>query len=85
MAIDIVAKPHYTLAGFKDTPEYSWLAVHAWEYGFVQSYPVGKEPITGYQAEEWHWRYVGLEHAQNIHDQKITAYEYLQNLAKQQE
>lgn len=80
-AVDLVAKPTYTLDGFASSPEYAWLAEHAWEYGFVQSYPVGSEPVTGYATESWHWRYVGLTHAKNIHDQKITLYEYLQNLA----
>lgn len=85
MAIDMVALPTYKLADFKNTPEYAWLSENAWRYGFIQSYPAGKESITGYIAEPWHWRYVGLEHAQNIYEQQTTVYEYLQNLAKQQE
>ena len=56
MAADLVAGPKYTLDDFASTPEYAWLAEHAWEYGFVQSYPAGSEPVTGYSAESWHWR-----------------------------
>lgn len=84
MAADLVAGPRYTLDDFASTPEYAWLAEHAWEYGFVQSYPAGSEPVTGYSAESWHWRYVGLVHAKSIRDQGVTAYEYLKNLAEAQ-
>lgn len=36
-----------------------WLANHAHEFGFVLRYPEGKEHITGYQYEPWHYRYFG--------------------------
>jgi LAS superfamily LD-carboxypeptidase LdcB len=62
---------------FKESLEYAWLTENAWKYGFVQSYQIGKESITGYIAEPWHWRYVGKEYAQAIRDQNITPYEYL--------
>ncbi len=80
LAFDLAAGPTYLLDDFKKSPEYAWLSQHAWEYGFIQSYPEGKEAITGYIAEPWHYRYVGLEHAKNIHDQGITTFEYLTNL-----
>ncbi len=70
----------FTLQGFTQSPEYAWLKEHAHEYGFVQSYPEGKELITGYAAESWHWRYVGVENATAIHEGKLTVYEYLKNL-----
>lgn len=85
MAVDIVAGPNYTLNDFINTPEFAWMTEHAWKYGFVQSYPAGSEAVTGYAAESWHWRYVGLTHAKNIHDQGITAYEYFKNLAAQEQ
>ncbi len=85
VAIDIVAGPNYTLNDFVNTREFAWMREHAWEYGFVQSYPEGSEAITGYAAESWHWRYVGLTHAKNIHDQGITAYEYFKSLAAQEQ
>ncbi len=85
MVVDVVAKPNYTLADFKNTKEYEWMKENAWEYGFIQSYQEGKETITGYIAEPWHWRYVGLEHAKNIHEQEITTYEYLQQLEEEVE
>ena len=44
---------------FTNTPEAKWLAEHCWEYGFILRYPEGKESITGYKYESWHFRYVG--------------------------
>ncbi|MFN3201475.1 MAG: D-alanyl-D-alanine carboxypeptidase family protein [Bradymonadia bacterium] len=41
------------------TTEGMWLAANAWKYGFALSYPDGKEEITGYAFEPWHFRYIG--------------------------
>ncbi len=72
----------FTLQGFTYSPEYTWMKEHAHEYGFVQSYPEGKESTTGYAAESWHWRYVGVMHATAIRDSGLTVYEYLKNLSE---
>lgn len=44
---------------FADSSEAKWLAAHAAEYGFVLRYPAGKEDVTGWRYEPWHYRYVG--------------------------
>ena len=36
----------------------------------------GKENITGYQYESWHYRYVGVDIATYIHENNITFEEY---------
>src|SRR5207249_3291144 len=46
------------LTGFEKSRAYTWLTAHAWEYGFILSYPKGN---THFVFEPWHWRYVGLE------------------------
>lgn len=46
-----------------------WLYKHAHEYGFILRYPEGKEDITGYTYEPWHYRYVGVETATAIYKQ----------------
>jgi zinc D-Ala-D-Ala carboxypeptidase len=51
---------------FSATPACSWLAKHAWEYGFSLSYPDGYESLTGYKFEPWHYRFVGKAGAQMI-------------------
>ena len=43
---------------FEATAEGRWVAAHAWEYGFSQSYPAGDEQVTGYRHESWHYRYI---------------------------
>lgn len=55
---------------------WAWLAEHAHEYGFILRYPDGKESVTGYQSEPWHYRYVGVENAQKIHATGLTLEEY---------
>lgn len=42
----------------------AWLAEHAWQHGFVMSYPQAHSPwTTCYQSEPWHFRFVGRETA----------------------
>ncbi|MDB4984054.1 MAG: D-alanyl-D-alanine carboxypeptidase family protein [Patescibacteria group bacterium] len=84
MAVDLTAAPDYSLDNFINTPEYAWLELHSYEYGFIESYPSGSEAITGYSTESWHYRYVGVPNALAIHNQGITTYQYLKNLAIQE-
>ncbi|WP_105994359.1 D-alanyl-D-alanine carboxypeptidase family protein [Staphylococcus simulans] len=65
------------LDAFGKTPEGKWLAKHAHEYGFILRYPKGKEQMTGYQYEPWHFRYVGKKTAKAIYDKQLTLEEYL--------
>lgn len=47
------------------------------QYGFVQRYRAGKEPITGIAPEPWHFRYVGVPHAQRMEEQGLCLEEYV--------
>ena len=50
------------------------------KYGFILRYPVGKEDITGYGAEVWHFRYIDNESiAKEIMDKGETLEEYLKD------
>lgn len=51
---------------FIDTVEGQWLYNHAHEYGFIMRYPVGKQDITGYAYEPWHYRYIGVSEAKAL-------------------
>ena len=64
-------------ANFEDTADYAWLQAHCADYGFILRYPEGKQPITGYRFEPWHYRYVGVEAAAEIMDQGLCLEEYL--------
>ncbi len=65
---------------FSDTPEDLWLRDNAYLYGFIQSYPKGKESTTGYRYESWHYRYVGVDNAQKIKDKDLTITEFLKEI-----
>ncbi len=61
---------------FDKTKEFNWLKENSYKYGFILRYPEGKEDITGYDYESWHYRYVGENAAKIIHDEEITFDEY---------
>lgn len=54
-----------TFSGFSQTQEYQWLLDNAHKYGFVISYPANN---SYYQFEPWHWRFVGEDLADDLHD-----------------
>lgn len=62
---------------FGGSMESEWLKLNSYKYGFIMSYPFGKEEITGYAYEPWHYRYIGEENAKNIFEKDITITEYL--------
>ncbi|MBG9448991.1 peptidase M15 [Cytobacillus firmus] len=67
---------------FGETKEGKWLADNAHHYGFILRYPKGKEAITGYKYEPWHFRYVGHEAAKVIYEKKWTLEEYFDLVKK---
>ena len=54
-----------------------WMAAHAWQYGFVMSYPAGKTAKTCYGFEPWHYRYVGRAEAAAVRASGLTLREWL--------
>lgn len=75
LTADIIA-PGYDFGNFAYSDEFKWLCDNAYRYGFILRYPEGKENITGYTYESWHYRYVGEKVASYIHDTGITFDEY---------
>ncbi|MFE8702072.1 D-alanyl-D-alanine carboxypeptidase family protein [Cytobacillus sp. FJAT-54145] len=67
---------------FGETVEGKWLAANAHKFGYVLRYPKGKESITGYQYEPWHFRYIGVEAAQIIYEKGMTLEEYFSIVKK---
>ncbi len=65
------------LNGFEKFPVYNWVKENAHKYGFIERYPKGKEFITGYSYEPWHYRYVGVKAATTIYEEDITFEEYV--------
>jgi D-alanyl-D-alanine carboxypeptidase len=60
---------------FGNTPEGKWVAANAYKYGFIVRYTTGDESVTGYEAEPWHIRYVGVSLATELHKTGITTLE----------
>ena len=54
-----------TLDRFGETEAYQWLLDNAYKYGFILSYP---ENNGFYIFEPWHWRFVGINLATELHN-----------------
>jgi D-alanyl-D-alanine carboxypeptidase len=54
-----------------------WLKKHAWEYGWLMSFPDVAFERTCFSYEPWHYRYVGRDLARKIHESGLTIREYL--------
>lgn len=67
---------------FGETPEGKWLVDNAHTFGFILRYPKGKEGITGYSYEPWHFRYVGKKAATEIYKNGLTLEEYFHVVEK---
>lgn len=65
---------------FADTAQYAWLATYCWDYGFIMRYTDEKQDITGFLGEEWHVRYVGIEHSKKMQQSGMCLEEYLASL-----
>jgi D-alanyl-D-alanine carboxypeptidase len=60
---------------FARTATSRWVEANAWRYGFVVRYPRGARDVTGYAAEAWHLRYVGVGLASHLHLAGVTTLE----------
>ncbi|MDY0913398.1 M15 family metallopeptidase [Rathayibacter festucae] len=60
-----------------DTPEGRWVGANAHRFGFLVRYKPDTTPITGYESEPYHLRYIGVELAQHLHDAGIPTLERL--------
>lgn len=79
LCVDIVAESNQRLDESQQyTKENEWLMEHCAEYGFILRYPAGKEDVTGFMFESWHFRYVGKAAAKEITQKGITLEEYVE-------
>lgn len=74
LAVDIstTSQQCYLDECFIGTSDGQWLADNAYKFGFTLRYPKGKEAITGYNFEPWHYRYVGVALATALHQSGLT-------------
>ena len=82
LAIDLLCDEYQTLdEGFDNTDAFRWLKENCYKYGFILRYLKGKEDITGYNYEPWHFRYIGNEEvAQDIMNRGLTFEEYINEM-----
>lgn len=62
---------------FANSKEGKWMAKNSYKYGFIMSYPNKKQKETGYIYEPWHFRYIGVDNANDIFTEKITIQDFL--------
>lgn len=74
LAVDLAytSQECYLHTCFADTGAGKWLAANAHNYGFILRYSKGREDITGYQFEPWHFRYVGRDLALALYQSGLT-------------
>lgn len=75
LALDIVTYG-MTMDNFENSDTYKWLINNCTDYGFILRYPKGKEKITGYAYESWHYRYLGKSLAKKVKASGLTYDEY---------
>ena len=75
LAMDILNNSWNYIA--ENDKEYTWLINNSHKYGFILRYPKGKEIITGYMYEPWHYRYIGVDLAKELTDSNLTYEEYI--------
>ncbi|EAD5764151.1 TPA: D-alanyl-D-alanine carboxypeptidase family protein [Listeria innocua] len=82
LAMDISSENQsYELTeAFGTTPEGKWLEENAHNYGFILRYMKGREDITKYQYESWHYRYVGKDAATIIYKNNWTLEEFFEHV-----
>ncbi|MEA2674643.1 MAG: zinc D-Ala-D-Ala carboxypeptidase [Chloroflexota bacterium] len=78
LTIDFIAVGDTRISsGFESTRAGGWMAKNAWKYGWLMSYPKGKQSVVCLHYEPWHYRYYGVDLAKKIHDSGLTPREYL--------
>ena len=65
---------------FTGTKQQKWLHEHCAEYGFVVRFTADKQKLTGFVAESWHFRYVGVEAAQTMTQNQWCLEEYVEKM-----
>jgi len=73
LAIDI----NSLQTSYGDTAEGKWLAANAHKYGFIIRYPKDKTPITGYNYEPWHLRYLGKQISAQVYKSGLCLEEFV--------
>lgn len=81
LAVDIgITAPGGGAETFRKDGDYAWVVENCYKYGLVNRYDETKREITGIMDEPWHYRYVGVPHAQVMYSQNLCLEEYIDSL-----
>ncbi len=76
-AMDIDRKGALEEDYFGDSEVYAWMKENASRFGFVQSFTLEYQELTGTPEEPWHWRFVGKDIAEKIQKEGSNLNQYL--------
>ena len=65
---------------FTGTEQQKWLHQHCAEYVFIVRFTAEKQKLTGFVAESWHFRYVGVDAAKTITQNNWCLEEYIEKM-----
>lgn len=68
LVIDVSSTKDGNMLTFDKTLSFKWMNDNAYKYGFILRYPSDKVNITGYTYESWHYRYIGVDVASDMHN-----------------
>lgn len=78
LAVDLgLIDSNGSVATFDGEGVYSWFKENAHLYGFILRYTDAKSDITGIIDEPWHFRYVGVAHAELMYIHGLCLEEYI--------
>ena len=78
LAVDIADRYYEEKdSSLENTELFTWLKMHCCEYGFILRYPKDRKSVTGHVYEPWHFRYVGVEAATFMTENRLTLEEFL--------
>lgn len=60
---------------FNNLPAASWVEKNAYKYGYIVRYELGYQEVTGFYAEPWHLRFIGVENSKAMHQKGIHTLE----------
>ncbi|MCD7824065.1 MAG: M15 family metallopeptidase [Oscillospiraceae bacterium] len=76
-AFDFTTYNGSSYSDFDGEGDYEWIMENCYKYGIINRYPEGKESITLIDNEPWHFRYVGIPHAQVMYEYDMCLEEYI--------
>ncbi len=80
-AIDIgIYKDNGQSLNYTGSGKYGWINKNCGNYGFILRYPGIKSKITKITDEPWHYRYVGIPHANIMKENDLCLEEYVEYL-----